>query len=163
MFTSMKTHGKLSVRLPVLAWWLAYSSAAVNPCTMATHTPEEHKGLLASLTTLATTLVAIAHTRLDLLAADLEEEREHALSLLVLALAALFCLGVGLVLATILLVIAFWDSYRLLVLGMLAGSFLSTGISIWFVFKQKVKNKPRIFAASLSELLKDKEQLISRL
>jgi uncharacterized membrane protein YqjE len=53
------------------------------------------KGLLESLTMLAATLVAIAHTRLDLLSTDLEEERAHLFSLLVLALAALFCLGVG--------------------------------------------------------------------
>jgi uncharacterized membrane protein YqjE len=44
---------------------------------------------------LAATLVAIAHTRLDLLSTDLEEERAHLFSLLVLALAALSCLGVG--------------------------------------------------------------------
>lgn len=130
---------------------------------MAEHTPEEHKGLLTSLTTLAATLVAIAHTRLDLLAADLEEDREHVLSLLVLALAALFCLGVGVVLATMLLVVAFWDTHRLLVLGTLAGCFLVGGIAAWGRLRHKAKIKPRIFATSLSELLKDREQLVSRL
>ena len=74
---------------------------------MSEKTPGESKGLLESLTTLAATLVAIAHTRLDLLSSDLEEEREHLLSLLVLAFAALFCLGVGVLLATLLLVVAF--------------------------------------------------------
>ncbi|MBS1132667.1 MAG: hypothetical protein H6R16_3669, partial [Proteobacteria bacterium] len=47
---------------------------------MSEKTPGESKGLLESLTTLAATLVAIAHTRLDLLSSDLEEEREHLLS-----------------------------------------------------------------------------------
>ena len=84
---------------------------------MAEKTPGANKGLLESLTTLAATLVAIAHTRLDLLSADLEEDREHLLSLLVLTLAALFCLGVGVVLAAILLVVAFWDTHRLVVLA----------------------------------------------
>jgi uncharacterized membrane protein YqjE len=124
--------------------------------------PGGSKGLLASLTTLAATLVDIAHTRLALLSADLEEDREHLLSLLVLALVALFCLGVGVVLATILLVVAFWDTQRLLVLGALAGVFLAAGMAAWAFALHKVRTKPRVFAASLLELLKDWQQLGSR-
>lgn len=130
---------------------------------MTEETPSGNKGLLESLTTLAATLVAIAHTRLDLLSADLEEEREHLLSLLVLALVALFCLGIGVVLAALLLVAAFWDTHRLLVLGLLAGFFLAVGMAAWMFAMHKARIKPRIFAASLSELLKDRQQLVSRL
>ena len=129
---------------------------------MPEKTPGGSKGLLESLTTLAATLVAIAHTRLDLLAADVEEEREHVFSLLVMALAALFCLGVGVVLATILLVVAFWDTHRLLVLGLLAGLFLAAGMAACAFAMHKARTKPRLFAASLSELLKDRQQLGSR-
>lgn len=129
---------------------------------MTAKTPAGSKGLLESLTTLAATLVAIAHTRLDMLSADLEEDREHLLSLLVLAMTALFCIGVGVVLATILLVIAFWDTHRLLALGSLAGFFLTVGIAAWVFAMHKAKTKPRLFAASLSELLKDRQQLASR-
>ena len=123
----------------------------------------ERKGLLESLSTLAATLVAIAHTRLDLLSSDWEEEREHLLSLLVLALAALFCLGVGVVLASILIVAAFWDTHRLLALGGLAGFFLAAGMAAWLFAMHKARTKPRLFAASLSELIKDRQQLGSRL
>lgn len=128
---------------------------------MAEKTPSGSKGLLESLTVLATTLVAIAHTRLDLLSTDLEEDREHFLSILELSLAALFCLGVGMVLATILLVVAFWDTYRLLVLGLLAGFFLAVGIGTWGFAMHKARTKPKLFAASLAELYKDREQLDS--
>lgn len=124
--------------------------------------PGGSKGLLESLATLAATLVAIAHTRLDLLSADLEEDRAHLLSLLVLTLAALFCLGVGVVLATILLVVAFWDTHRILALTGLAGFFLAAGIAAWGFAMHKARTKPRLFAASLSELLKDRQQLVSR-
>lgn len=125
--------------------------------------PGESRGLLDSLTTLAATLVAIAHTRLDLLSTDLEEGREQVLSLLVLSLAALFFLGVGVVLAAILLVAAFWDTHRLAALGALAGFFLVAGMAAWGFAMQKAKTKPRLFAASLSELCKDRQQLGSRL
>jgi len=130
---------------------------------MTEKTPGGSKGLLESLTTLAATLVAIAHTRLDLLSADLEEDRAHFLSLLVLVLAALFCLGVGVVLATILLVVAFWDTHRLLALCTLAGLFLVAGMAAWMFAMHKARTKPRLFAASLSELFKDRQQLVSRL
>ena len=129
---------------------------------MSDQTPGESRGLLESLSTLAATLVAIAHTRLELLSADLEEDRAHVLSLLVLALAALFFIGVGVVLAAILLVVAFWDSHRLLALGSLAGFFLAAGVGAWAYALHKARTKPRLFAASLSELLKDRQQLVSR-
>ena len=129
---------------------------------MSGHSLGEGKGLIESITRLAATLVAIAHTRLDLLATDLETDREHLLSLLMWALAALFCLGVGVLLAVLLLVVAFWDTHRLLVLGSLAGLFLAAGGAAgWFVV-HIARAKPRLFATSLSELLKDRQQLISR-
>ncbi len=130
---------------------------------MPYQTPGGGKGLLASLATLASTLVAIAHTRLDLLSSDLEEEREHLLSLLVLSLSALFFLGIGVLLATLLVVVAFWDTYRLPVLAVLAVIFLAAGISAWRIALHKARTKPRLFAASLAELLKDRQQLVSRL
>jgi uncharacterized membrane protein YqjE len=129
---------------------------------MSEKTPGGSRGLLESLGTLAVTLVAIAHTRLDLLSADMEEDRAHVLSLLVMALAALFCIGVGVVLAAILLVVVFWDTHRLLALGSLAGFFLAAGTAAAAFVQHKARTKPRLFAASLSELLKDRQQLVSR-
>jgi uncharacterized membrane protein YqjE len=129
---------------------------------MSERTPGESKGLLESMTNLAGTLVAIAHTRLDLLSVDLEEERAHLFSLVVLTLVALLCLGIAVVLATILLVVAFWDTHRLLALGALAGFFLVVGMSVWAFALHKARTKPRLFAASLSELFKDRQHLTSR-
>lgn len=119
----------------------------------------EGKGLLDSLTGLAATLVALAHTRLELLSSDLEEDRAHYVRLLVLALVALFCLGVGVVLATILLVVTFWESNRLLVLAVLTGGFLLAGLLASRAVLRGARSKPRLFSSSLTELLKDRQQL----
>lgn len=121
-----------------------------------------NKGLLESLSQLASTLVAIIQTRLDLLSSDLEEDRAHWLSLLVLALSVLFLLGVAVVLATILLVMVFWDSYLFLALGALAVFFLAAGLTVWRVALHKARTRPRLFAATLSELGKDRQQLATR-
>ena len=129
---------------------------------MAEKISGESKGLLNSLSTFAATLVAIVQTRLELLSADLEEDRAHYLSLLMLVLVALFCLGVGVVLAAILLVVVFWDTQRILVLGLLAGLFLTGGIGAGLFAMHKAKTRPKIFAASLLELFKDRQHLVSR-
>lgn len=121
------------------------------------------KGLLESLAVLATTMVAILHTRLELLSTDLEEDREHLFSLVIFALVALFCLVVSVVLATILLVTAFWDTHRFLVLGLSAGFFLISGMAAFWFTMHKASTKPRVFTGSLLELRKDWQQLDSRL
>jgi uncharacterized membrane protein YqjE len=106
--------------------------------------------------------VAITHTRLDLLSTDLEEEREHVLTLLRATFVIMFCLGVGVVLLTILFVVAFWDSHRLLVLGVFSAFFLLSGLAAWSRAVHRSQAKPKLFAASLAELRKDRDQLSSR-
>ena len=115
--------------------------------------------MLDSLGNLGGTLVAIVHTRLDLLSSDLEEDRAHFFALLVLSLVAFLCVGVGVVLVMILLVVAFWDTHRLLSLAVIAAVFLTSGIGVWVVAVRKARSKPRLFAASLSELSRDRQQL----
>ena len=129
---------------------------------MSEETTGGSKGLFASLQGFAASLVAIAHTRLDLLSTDMEEERERLASLLLMALVALFCLGVGVVLMVILIAVAFWDSDRLLALGGLTGIFLAGGVAAWGFALHKLRTKPRLFAASLAELSKDRQQLTPR-
>jgi uncharacterized membrane protein YqjE len=129
---------------------------------MAEPTPSPRKGLLESLQALVASLVATAHTRLDLLAYDLDEDRAHFFSLLVFVLAALFFLGVGVVMTSILLVVLFWDTHRLVVLSLLIGFFLTASAIASFIALRKAKSKPKLFAASMSELLKDRQQLTRR-
>lgn len=128
---------------------------------MPDKTPNSRKGLFESLAAIATTLVAVAHTRLEMLSIDLEEDRERLMSLVTLSLVALFSLMVSVVLVTITLVVAFWDSYRILALTSLAGFFLLLGLVTWRLAVLKAETKPRLFLASLLELLKDHRQLDS--
>lgn len=129
---------------------------------MLQRTHRNGRGLLDSLTNLVATLLAIAHTRLDLLASDLEEEREHFVFLAICGVAGMFCLGVGVVLAAVLCAVAFWDTHRLLVLGLLSGAFIAAGVIAALLAVKRIRAKPRLFAASLSELFKDRQQFASR-
>lgn len=116
-------------------------------------------GLFDSLRTLSISLVGIVHTRLELLSTDIAEEREHLIALLVLVLLALFCLGVGVVLLAMLVVVAFWDSHRLLALGGVTGVFLIASAGMAWLALHKTRTRPRLFAASLAELSKDRQHL----
>lgn len=119
-------------------------------------TPE---GLFASLKTLGATLAAILQNRLELLSTDIAEERARLGSILLLSLVALFSLGVGVLLLTLLVVVLFWDTHRLAALGTLTVLFLAAGGWIGGLALQRLRNKPRLFEASIAELAKDREHL----
>ncbi|MHB1051949.1 MAG: phage holin family protein [Thiobacillus sp.] len=128
---------------------------------MAEESQAAPEGLFESLKTLSVSLVSIVHTRLELLSTDVAEEREQLTSFLVLVLVALGCLGVGVVLLAMLVVVAFWETHRLLALAGMTGIFLAAGVGLgWFAI-HRVRTKPRLFEASLAELSKDRQQLRS--
>jgi uncharacterized membrane protein YqjE len=122
---------------------------------------KNRKGLIGSLATLAASLVSTAYTRLELLSIEIEENRERLLSLVTLYIVSYFSLMVGVVLLTIMIVVAFWDTYRLSSLTLLSGLFLLIGFTTWWIANSKAKTKPKIFTASLLELLKDYQKLDS--
>ena len=117
------------------------------------------EGLLNSLKNLTVTLIAIVHTRLELISADLEEGRERFISLLAITFISLFSLCFGTVLLTILVVVVFWDTHRILVLGSLTGLFLTVGAILGALAIRQLKSMPRMFEASLAELIKDHHEI----
>ena len=119
----------------------------------------EKVGLLGSVKNLAATLLAMGQTRLELLSNDLEEERAWLTTMLVWTLIALFSATLAVILATLLIVVVFWDSYRLLALSIMMSIFVLGAVFAWRVVCNMSKSKPRIFSASLAELSKDREQL----
>ncbi len=116
-------------------------------------------GLLDSLAKFAAGFVAIIHTRLALLSTDIEEEREHLVSLIKLSLIALFFMMLGLLLVAVFLIVLLWESYRLPAIAGLAGFFLAAGTLTWYWAKRKAKAKPKLFWSSLMELEKDQQHL----
>lgn len=126
---------------------------------MAESTNQATEGLLSSLKNLTVSLIAIVHTRLELISTDLEEGRERFISLLALAFISLFSLCFGAVLLTILVVVIFWDTHRLLVMGSLTALFIVVGAVVGAMVVRRLKLMPRMFEASLSELIKDHQEL----
>jgi len=120
---------------------------------------EAGAGILHSLRNLAATLVELLRTRFELLATELDEERIRLLQLLFWAAAAVFFLGVGILLLTVLAVAVFWDSHRITAIVVLAGVFLAAGIVMAIGVRNRMFARSRLFAASLQELQRDKDRL----
>jgi uncharacterized membrane protein YqjE len=116
-------------------------------------------GLLASIQRLVATFVEILQTRVEIVSTEFEEERERIRELVVYSILTLFFAGTGALLLTLYVVILYWDTHRLNVVGGFALLYLGLGIVAGVILRRRLKARPRLFASTLSELEKDRERL----
>ena len=112
-------------------------------------------GLFASLRRLVTTLVELVHSRLDLVGIELQLEVQRATSLLLWAFAGIVCGTVALVLLAVTVLIAFWDTHRLLAAGCITAVFALASLGMAMHVRRRVRTRPRLFGATLDELQHD--------
>lgn len=115
--------------------------------------------LIASLLRLLGSLLEIAQTRIELVASEYEEEREHLRELLLYGMITLFLFGFGVTLLTAFVIVLLWDNYGLLVLGGFAAAYLVSGLIVLIVLLTKTRQRRRVFSATVGELRKDREHL----
>ena len=118
-------------------------------------------GLFHSGKVLLATLMGIAHTRVELISTEVEEQFARMVSLLVWGLVALFLAFTGVILSAIAFIVLFWDSNRVLAAGALAVVFVVLAVIAVLGFIARTKARPRLFEASLEELAKDRDRLNS--
>ena len=115
-------------------------------------------GVFAAVVGLATTLLASARTRLELLSNEVAEEKLRILRLLAAVQGLLFCLGVAAVLGLCWLCVNFWDA-RLYVLGFGCLFFLALAFVAYRFVCFYAERPQRVFDASIAELQEDIRQL----
>jgi uncharacterized membrane protein YqjE len=130
---------------------------------VATETPgsgaNEAPGLFASLRRFAATAVDILRTRLELLAAEVEEESLRLAQVAFWGLLALFFLALAAVMLTLLVVVVFWDSHRITAIALLCIAYGGAGVAIAAGVRSKLRSGSKLFSASLAEFDKDRERL----
>ena len=119
-------------------------------------------GLIESSKRMVGTLLSIFQTRLELLSNEIEEERLRVRQMLFYASIALFFFGLSIMLITVFIVVMFWDSYRLSVLGGMASVFFLAGLLLWNALRGISKERRKLFSTSLSELDEDCTRLVTR-
>lgn len=125
----------------------------------ATTGPAKTAGLFQSLSNFVGTFIAIAHTRLQLLTTELQEEVRQVARLLVWAFIALFAAMMGLLLAALTVIFAFWDTHRILAALLMTGAFVVLAVAAGLVLRMNLRAKPPLLDATLAELAKDRNML----
>lgn len=121
--------------------------------------PGGQTGLFQSLRRLLATLLAIAQTRLALLANEVQAETLRLGRLIMLAFAAVFFLAAGVLLGTFYFILLLWEEHGLAVIGVFALIYLGFGATFAFYVYRRSLERTRLFQASLAELGKDRERL----
>jgi len=106
----------------------------------------------------AANLLAIGHTRLELLGNELEVGRITIMRQLMLAQALLFCVALGIILTVMGLVILFWDQ-RLVVVTLSAAMAWGLALYVYLAIQRTNREAAPLFNASLAELKEDLRQL----
>jgi len=116
-------------------------------------------GLLDSLRALLTTLVAMAHTRVELFGTEIEEEVRRVVALLLGGLAVLTLASLALLFSGLVVIAAYWDTHRLAAtVGVAIGFFVLTAVS-YFAVRALTRRRSRLLASTLDELERDLELL----
>ena len=115
--------------------------------------------LFESLRNLGGSILAMVQTRLELATVELAEERVRLMKIALYGLFGLLLFGLALITLTLLLIIVFWDSYRLHALVAIAAVYIVGGVICLLVARNLVKSATPLFEAALAELEKDRESL----
>lgn len=128
-----------------------------GPSGSGTSTPAG--GAPSSVRSALRTLLSVAETRARLVANEFEEQVLRLLEVTVWAAAALLFTAIALVFIALFIVLAFWDSNRLLAAGLVAAFFVAGGAISGLMVRSGLAARPKFLAATLAELQKDREKL----
>jgi uncharacterized membrane protein YqjE len=115
--------------------------------------------MLGSVRELARTLLSIVETRARLAANELEEQAVRIVEIAMWFAMAILFLSVALVFLSVLVLLAFWDSNRMFAAGLLAVLYLGAGGACALVARERLRERPHLFSATIGELGKDLEHL----
>ena len=118
--------------------------------------------LIASVSGLLATTVEIGHDRLELLTIELREELQRTTALLVWGCIALFAASVGVVFTGLSIILAFWDTHRVLAAVLVALGFFALAAGAGLVLGSRLRSRPPFLAATLGELARDRDELRDR-
>ena len=124
--------------------------------------PRTRRDLRSAVAHLTSTLLGLGRTRLELATVEFEEARARAAENLVLMMVAGFSFAFAVLMASMLVVVLFWDSYRIAALCGVTLAYALIGVlALWRLSAHKKEERPA-FAASLAELERDRAWLASQ-
>ncbi|MGB9107670.1 MAG: phage holin family protein [Telluria sp.] len=115
--------------------------------------------LFSALGRIASTLVAMVGTRLELAAIEFQEDARRLLGYLAWSLLAVFLAAGAAMLAALFVILLFWDTYRLQAVAAMAAVLGIAALLIVSGVRAKLNAQTPLFAATLAELRNDVETM----
>ena len=122
-------------------------------------TVREATGIVGDVKGLASTGLRAVRTRLELLAIEVKEEKAWAVRCLIVAMAALYLLSFGLLLAIFALVVWASEENRPAILAIFAGVFLVAGAAGIYYIINASKGRQSLFQDTIAVLKGDEQAL----
>ena len=119
----------------------------------------QSQGLFASLRQLLGTVVETGQVRLSLLSNEIELEKLRLYDSLLWIGVGLGLLGLGAQLLIAFIVVLFWDTDRLLILGALALLLLLGGGALLATTRARLRRPGGLFSSTVEELRRDRVEL----
>lgn len=122
-------------------------------------TPAGSGGVTGPVRRLGTSLLALGRIRLELLAIEVQEEKERVAGLLFWAVLTALLAGFGMVFAALAVTVALWDSHRLVALATGAGVFGVLALFGVLRLRRLAGSGSTLFKTSIAELREDAASL----
>jgi uncharacterized membrane protein YqjE len=116
-------------------------------------------GVAGPVRRLAALGLALGRIRLELLAIEVQEEKERIARMLVWAVATTFLGCFALVFVALFVTVALWDSHRLVVLGLFSALFVVLALWGALQLRRLTRAGPTLFQSSIAELRQDSRAL----
>jgi uncharacterized membrane protein YqjE len=118
--------------------------------------------VLSALANVLAALGGLFVSRVEVLLLDLQDGVEALASVVLWAGIALMAAGLGLLIGALALIIAFWDSHRLLVSLLIMGAFFLISLLAALAVRARLRAGRTLFAATLGEFMRDREHFRPR-
>lgn len=119
-------------------------------------------GVSGPVRRLGASLLALGRIRLELLAIEVQEEKDRIASLLIWAVLTALMAGFAAVFVALFVTVALWDTHRLTPLGVAAVLFI--GVAVWGLLQVRrlTSASTTPFQSSIAELRQDSDALRDR-
>jgi uncharacterized membrane protein YqjE len=117
-------------------------------------TPPTDGGMFSGVARLFKTLRDVAENRLELFLIELEEERIRLFDALLLLAIGIVCVLMTLVMVTLMVVVIFWDTHRLLVLTLVTAAYAVAAVAAIVKLRSRLQ-RGRAFSVTLEQIKKD--------
>lgn len=117
--------------------------------------PPNEGGIFSAVTRMLKTLRDVVENRVELFLVELHEERARLFGALLQAVLGIIFALMAMILVTLGVVVAFWETHRLLVLAVLAAAYAGAAAAVFLNLRTRLQ-RWRAFSATLDQIKKDR-------